>query len=307
MGGYGSGRDSYASTPTVAQCLTLRSDDFSDVIEDGNWVGACHWGDEHDIGVSIEATPDDGRRATLHYTCRSEDIEKEVHDEIAILFTDCNFGGRRPWWRCPCGDRVGTLHLPPQATHFRCRDCHELGYQSSRASGNPLKTATLRYERIHKQLAPDADEHHPRRVDDPFWIEKPPRMHWDTFHDLRGALVEAFEEWNAVVTERSTRLIASVPDVVGDIDGGVESDDSESDAPVGNADRQYGYYGQCEADAKSTDECCRQPAIGEHGKCYYHGGAPSSGIGEDQRDRAREQFEALLDEARTTPSIDKLL
>ena len=32
-------------------------------------------------------------------------------------------------------------------------------------------------------------------------------------------------------------------------------------------------YGQCEATAKSTGEQCGNPAIGEHGKCRFHGGA----------------------------------
>jgi hypothetical protein len=58
----------------------------------------------------------------------------------------------------------------------------------------------------------------------------------------------------------------------------------------------YGAYGRCEATAKTTGERCRQAAVGHHGKCHYHGGAPGSGIGESQRDYTRERIDALGDQ-----------
>lgn len=39
----------------------------------------------------------------------------------------------------------------------------------------------------------------------------------------------------------------------------------------------YGEYGRCEATAKSTGERCGRPAIGEHGKCGFHGGKSLTG------------------------------
>lgn len=58
--------------------------------------------------------------------------------------------------------------------------------------------------------------------------------------------------------------------------------------------RPYGQYGRCTATAKTTGERCRQPAVGPHGKRYYHGGAPGSGVGEDQTDRQAEEIEKDL-------------
>lgn len=46
------------------------------------------------------------------------------------------------------------------------------------------------------------------------------------------------------------------------------------------APSEYGEFGRCEATAKTTDERCGQPATGEHGKCYFHGGG-GSGASED--------------------------
>lgn len=41
---------------------------------------------------------------------------------------------------------------------------------------------------------------------------------------------------------------------------------------------EYGEFGRCDATAKTTGDRCGQPAIDEHGKCYFHGsgGAPEN-------------------------------
>ena len=36
------------------------------------------------------------------------------------------------WFRCACGQRVAKLYLPPNATTFLCRCCHNLIYHSSK-------------------------------------------------------------------------------------------------------------------------------------------------------------------------------
>ena len=63
--------------------------------------------------------------------------------------------------------------------------------------------------------------------------------------------------------------------------------------------QDYGYYGRCEATAKTTGERCRQPATGDHRKCHYHGGADGSGIGAEQVDRQQERFEQQMAELET--------
>ena len=48
---------------------------------------------------------------------------------IAIAWTPCRFGGKRPWFQCGCcGRRVVRLYIV-QAV-FACRHCHRLGYAS---------------------------------------------------------------------------------------------------------------------------------------------------------------------------------
>lgn len=61
--------------------------------------------------------------------------------DIEITPTPCFYGGERYWFRCPasvdgvlCEDRVGVLYLPPAATVFECRHCHDLTYESCQQS-----------------------------------------------------------------------------------------------------------------------------------------------------------------------------
>lgn len=56
-----------------------------------------------------------------------------VRQTVKITTTECYFGGERIWFVCPeCHNRAAKLHLPPQATQFRCRGCHNLTYRSQR-------------------------------------------------------------------------------------------------------------------------------------------------------------------------------
>lgn len=64
--------------------------------------------------------------------------------------------------------------------------------------------------------------------------------------------------------------------------------DAHPDAREITGERNYGEWGQCIVQAKSTDERCRGYAKGAHGKCYNHGGStptkeenPDQGAPED--------------------------
>ncbi len=79
---------------------------------------------------------------------------------IPVTTTRPHLGGKRHWFQCPivrdgkiCGRRVGRLYLPPGASVFGCRDCHNLTYWKSQThdkrkgalARNPLALlATLR-------------------------------------------------------------------------------------------------------------------------------------------------------------------
>lgn len=96
---------------------------------------------------------------------------------MPVTWTACNFGGRRPWFRCPgfsngspCGRRVAKIYM--RGRYFRCRRCHGLAY--------PSQTVTLgdrpldRAQKIRMRLGGSAN------MTEPF-PGKPKGMHWQTY------------------------------------------------------------------------------------------------------------------------------
>lgn len=62
-----------------------------------------------------------------------EDSVRVVHDRldyfVAIERTQCNYGGSRPWFRCPsCGDRRAVLYGQVWGSAIACRRCLKLLY-----------------------------------------------------------------------------------------------------------------------------------------------------------------------------------
>ncbi len=87
------------------------------------------------------------------HTCK----EREHMYRVPLKYTGCNFGGKRPLFRCPgvvdgkhCNERVGKLYQPPREDLFLCRHCYDLGYTSNRTSDDAMKQAELRFRRSHE-------------------------------------------------------------------------------------------------------------------------------------------------------------
>lgn len=157
MGGYGSGRHLPNPKTAVEDALTirvgalLRSFRESERLADGAaWAGTLTWRQNGrttaEIGTRVwwergaNGEPERPRVRLSYAVVRGEDREP-VHLDLATDATPGGFGGVRRWLRCPgarasdpCGRRVGTLHLPPGATRFACRDCHRLTYRSRQES-----------------------------------------------------------------------------------------------------------------------------------------------------------------------------
>ena len=153
MGGAGSGRYDYARTATVRESCRIVSDWFSEAIhaDDGvkttlSWEGDVSVGvvvvrdDLEDDADSIDSARRDladGIRLIYTTDPRGEAVERDYL--VRFDYTEPNYGGVRPWFRCPeCGTRRQKLCLPPGGYRFACRDCHDLGYVSSRQSGNAV-------------------------------------------------------------------------------------------------------------------------------------------------------------------------
>jgi hypothetical protein len=67
-------------------------------------------------------------------------VSFKINDEIVkykipIIYSDCNYGGVRPWFQCPnfnCNKRVGKLFL--RGEYFLCRHCFNLAYETKNMS-----------------------------------------------------------------------------------------------------------------------------------------------------------------------------
>ncbi len=49
-----------------------------------------------------------------------------------------HLGGKRFWFQCGCGKRVGRVYMPPGHQVFRCRHCYNLTYRSAQTHDQRL-------------------------------------------------------------------------------------------------------------------------------------------------------------------------
>jgi hypothetical protein len=209
MGGAFSGRNDYATTPTVEACRSL----------DVNWLhrqgcldagasGSIQWseGGEQVASLRYRTVGDGGsRRVILSYTMvdgRTDDSERHEYP-IPIETTACNFGGERPWFRCPgvingehCDRRVGKLYRPPRGDLYLCRHCYDLGYRSSRESGDPIQKALRRFQRAQENLGVGPSTPESGSYED-LYPDRPTGMHHSTYEEHMTELDRARNEWYA--------------------------------------------------------------------------------------------------------------
>lgn len=84
--------------------------------------------------------------AWLYYqvTDRRSGGKADYHYCVGLQYTWLAWGDKRWWWTCPaCGQRCGTLYMPPGAVKFACRSCHNLTYQSCQESNKTNFLARL--------------------------------------------------------------------------------------------------------------------------------------------------------------------
>lgn len=113
--------------------------------------------------------------------------KQEFSYSVTVEWTECNFGGYRPWFRCPsanCNERVEKLYKPPNENYFACRHCHDISYHRCNISGKPTDIAMYKKRRLADKL--DEDEPDVRVGLTP--PNKPKDMHWETYNDL-------YDEW----------------------------------------------------------------------------------------------------------------
>ena len=179
MGGYGSGQRWGCSKDTV--------EDYSRI--DVLWMkregclrvgnsGSIKWSRNGNVTSSISYKAEHNT-VRLIYKSRPYGGEwQDVDFKIPISWSDCRFGGSRPYFICQglgCGKRV--QHLYAGNPYFICRHCMRLVYQSQREELHDR--AARRAEKIRERVGDEFGI-----LDGPIFI-KPKGMHWKTFYRLR--------------------------------------------------------------------------------------------------------------------------
>lgn len=241
-----------------------------DIVE--NCIVAYAWEYEQDVKATLrdenryaelveEATDRGWAPAGIEWPALGDDQREE--QTFAFVATPCHLGGVRLWFRCrgptetaECGQRVGALYRPSHRPRFACRECWNLSYENRQRKGNPF-FETVEKPLRRRQAAANAV------LEDSFVRERWRKL-YEATQDTRTGLAGWLPRFN----------MAGMPEQIDIGEPSFEEWLDERLQPIlgGLRGRPYGEYGRCEASAKTTGERCRQPAVGSHGKCYYHGG-----------------------------------
>ncbi|TAK30436.1 MAG: hypothetical protein EPO21_19230 [Chloroflexota bacterium] len=151
-------------------------------------------------------------RVELRYRHRHGNSEwQDVTEAVKLTWTECHYGGRRPWFICPgvvngvsCGRRVAILY--DGGRYFLCRHCYDLTYESRRE--DRMNRALSKAQNIRRRLGGSASMLAP-------FPEKPKGMHWKTYVRLLRRALEgeraydaAFWDWFRRSDARIERLLA---------------------------------------------------------------------------------------------------
>jgi hypothetical protein len=185
MGGFGSGgHNEYKGTVEHCKAIDVRKWKREGVLENPCFF-TCFWklnGQESSIGVSVQRD-----LVTLTYTLNKSE---SISDTIYLDRTPCNYGGHRLWFICPtCQNRAAKLYL--RGKYFRCRNCQELNYYSSKKSGDEIEKIDNKILKVHKKLKGDS-----KHFSEILWRipEKPRYMHHKTYKRLTEELWQLFEK-----------------------------------------------------------------------------------------------------------------
>lgn len=138
----------------------LRKHDFLS----GYMGGSLEWSSrgKKTGSISIEVKiSDEEKFARLNYiiTRRSSGKKDNFDYKVLIVSTDCYFGGKRYWFKCPakgCGRMVAKLYQGQDI--FACRHCYNLTYESRNENPTyrkfPYKqlTAESKIDKLYEKL-----------------------------------------------------------------------------------------------------------------------------------------------------------
>jgi len=191
MGGFGSGR--WDGLPVAEEALRL---DLTQLITHGfvqpgrRSRGTLAWKSVPDNQLTAVATyaadltdPDEAWIELRQAVQPAGDVRLQPQ-LLRLTTTRPHHGGRRWWFICPIlGGRARVLYWPPATSGFASQSAYRLAYRSQRQTrGDRIATKA---QAARRKLGVDAVD----LLEMPN-CPKPKRMHWHTYHRLRGDIEE---------------------------------------------------------------------------------------------------------------------
>ncbi len=193
MGGFGSGRYGFAS----AKCEEYRRIDLAwlrrnGYLHAGN-SGNLTWSRGGNKTGSINYRVETGGLRLIYRTRPHGGEWHDVNELVPFVWTQTRFGGQRRWFQCmSCGRRCRILY---GGSHYRCRRCHGLKYESQ-------------YEPAYQRAIDQVDKLRARvggergAFDEEPFPPKPKGMHWKTYRRLEERYDALQGSWTVGVMQR---------------------------------------------------------------------------------------------------------
>ena len=178
MGGTNSGRKDQGGKKTTEdfRFLDVRQFHRDGLLENGKSFG-WSWTRNGAKMASIQVQVNDNQVILDYRHQRNGSEWRNQNYSVLLDWTPCNYGGLRPWFRCPasgCCRRVAKLHLG-SAGKFACRHCYQLAYASQRESADDRAIRQAGKIRDRLGWEPGILNGHG---------DKPKGMHWQTYQKL---------------------------------------------------------------------------------------------------------------------------
>lgn len=204
MGGYGSGRPSHKTKAEECRSLDVNRMHRASCFVEGetaSWVWSRDGKEVARIGYQMTESG-----LMLDYRVRIRGGGWEPIKQLVLIeFVNCNYGGQRPYFRCPgavagrsCNRRVGKLYA--DGRYFLCRHCYDI-------------THTCQTEPRHERLLRRANKIRVALGGEPgaaHWIAFKPKGMWQRTYQRKRFEIEWCEhQANRVFIERYRSLLNS--------------------------------------------------------------------------------------------------
>ncbi len=199
MGGFGSGRFGGRPTADMSKKIDLAWMIRVGKAVPGQWIsGGLSWncGGQAAGTISYVANMEDecDSYLRLQYWRGSAEDRQHVEQNVRLVFTEPNFGGRRWWMICPSkGIRVAKLYMPNGGDCFASRKAWRLAYHSQRVGrrDRPFEKLFRLQRKLGSEQGWEAPLRRPKGMH-----AKTFERHWERYYELDGecavAMMRAF-------------------------------------------------------------------------------------------------------------------